>query len=91
MSAQGASHGASGSAAPPARRPLASWELASALDDEPIGTVDDGTADVIAAPPVEGSGGNRRVQRMAEMHSWRDESDGRPLLRRLGLPDGEDF
>jgi hypothetical protein len=82
----------------PARRPRppADWELASALDDAPIGTVDYAgggdevppeIAAALDAPVLHAQPGNARTRRMAEMHSWRDETDRRSLLRRVGLPE----
>jgi hypothetical protein len=76
-------------------RPPADWELASALDDAPIGTVTyEGGTDLppdieaaLQAPVIHAEPGNARTRRMAEMHSWREETDRRSLLRRVGLPE----
>jgi hypothetical protein len=78
------------------KRELADWELASALDDAPIGTVDymGGAEELppdieaaLDAPVIHVEPGNARTRRLAEMHSWRDETDRRSLLRRVGLPE----
>jgi hypothetical protein len=65
------------------RRP-ASWELASALDDEPIGTVDIGTDDT-----ERGRRSHHRDDRSdsqdADMHSWGDGVDRRQIRRRIRL------
>ena len=43
---------------------------------------------LLSIPPVlHAQPGNARTRRMAEMHSWRDETDRRSLLRRVGLPE----
>jgi hypothetical protein len=99
--ATAADHGAA--SRPPAapgttrpKRPPADWELASALDEAPIGTVtfEGGGEEVppeiaaaLDAPVIQPQPGNARTRRMAEMHSWRDETDRRSLLRRVGLPE----
>ena len=96
----GAGATAVGTTAPKAspRRP-AEWELASALEDQPIGTIDydeddDGElpANVQAAldrPAIEVEPGNARTRRMKEMHAWRDGEDRRSLRRRMHLADDE--
>ncbi|MGH2668795.1 MAG: hypothetical protein ACRDH5_06715, partial [bacterium] len=68
-----------------ARRPIASWELASALDDEPIGTVDF----VGDEGPTRARSGSLRES--AETHAWGDDVDRRTLFRRIGLPDKEEL
>ena len=92
---------APGPTAGPARRMPAEWELSSALDDQPIGTIDydaDGAelpANVQAAleRPLrpDDEQGNARTRRMREMHAWRDGEDRRSLRRRMRLTDDDGF
>jgi len=80
-------------------RPPADWELASAIDDAPIGTVDfDPDADelppdiqaALDAPVIHTEPGNARTRRIAQMHDGGDQTDRRSLLYRIGLPDAEE-
>lgn len=68
----------------PAQRRLASWELASALDDEPIGTVEIG-ADDSALTPSHQPANDRPDTHDADMHSWGDDVDRRQIRRRTRL------
>lgn len=69
----------------PTPRRLASWELASALDDEPIGTVDIGAEDSPLTPSSRQPANDRPDTQDAEMHSWGDVVDHRQIRRRIGL------
>jgi hypothetical protein len=81
------------------RRAPADWELASAFDDAPIGTVEfDGDADelppdiqaALEAPVVHAEPGNARTRRTAQARQWREDSDRHSLLHRVGLPGAEE-
>lgn len=76
-----------------ARRAPASWELASALDDEPIGTIDAEADEVDALQERSSPSTGRRSadSEATDMHSWGDGADRRILRRHRGLsnePDG---
>jgi hypothetical protein len=77
-------------------RPRADWELASAFDDAPIGTVDFDATTGELPPEIEAAldepvlnvdSGNARSRRAAQMQNWRDQADRRSLLHRVGLPE----
>lgn len=85
----------------PRERPPADWELASAFDDQPIGTVDfEGGTDEIPpeiqaaldAPVLHTEPGNARTRRIAQLRSQQqqEQDDRRSLLHRVGLPDPEE-
>ena len=58
----------------PARRAPAAWELASALDDKPIGTVD--------LLPAESLADSQADINESEMHGWGDGTERRSPRRR---------
>jgi hypothetical protein len=69
----------------PAQRRLAAWELASALDDEPIGTIGVEANEGALARPAHHEANERSDTVDADMHSWGDGEDRRKMRRRIRL------